>query len=128
MWSCQLVTSDLNCSQDCSCPCNIVVVFEMYSLIGSLVVMCDCEADALTGTSTHASRLKYRRLSAKRACAQFKNISRVFWSHVHSSHVLRPLSATRSVILNVSTCSIVCCHLVDPTNGPTGDPGMVRLP
>ena len=67
-------------------------------------------------------------LGTKRACAQFKNGSRVFRSHVRSSHVLRPLSATRSLILNVSTCSIVCCRRDDPTNGPTGDPGMVRLP
>ena len=67
-------------------------------------------------------------LGAKRACAQFKNGSRVFRSHVCSSHVLHPLSATRSLILNVSMCSIVCCRHDDPTNGPTGDPGMVRLP
>ena len=59
-------------------------------------------------------------LGAKRAC--------VFRSHVRSSHVLRPLSATRSLILNVSTCSIICRRHEDPTNGPTGDPGMVRLP
>ena len=67
-------------------------------------------------------------LGAKRACARFKNGSRVFRSHVRSSHVLLPLSATRSLILNVSTCSIVCCRHDDPTNGPTGDPGMVKLP
>ena len=67
-------------------------------------------------------------LGAKRTCAQFQNGSRVFQSHVRSSHVLRPLSATRLLILNVSTCSVVCCRHEDPTNGPTGDPGMVRLP
>ena len=67
-------------------------------------------------------------LAAKRACAQFKNGSHVFRSHVRSSHVLRPLRATRSLILNVSTCSIVCRRHDDPTNGPMGDPGMVRLP
>ena len=67
-------------------------------------------------------------LGAKRACAQLKNGSRVFRSHVCSSHVLRPLGATRSLILNVSTCSIVCRRHDDPTNDPTGDPGMVRLP
>ena len=67
-------------------------------------------------------------LVAKRACARFKNGSGVFRSHVRSSHVLRPLSATRSLILNVSTCSIVCRRHDDPTNGPMGDPGMVRLP
>ena len=67
-------------------------------------------------------------LGTKRACVQFKNGSRVFRLHVRSSHVLRPLSATRSLILNVSTCSIVYRRHEDPTNGPTGDPGMVRLP
>ena len=67
-------------------------------------------------------------LGAKQACARFKNGSHVFRSHVRSSHVLRPLSATRSLILNVSTGSIVCRRHDDPTNGPTGDPGMVRLP
>ena len=67
-------------------------------------------------------------LGAKQACAWFKNGSHVFRSHVRSLHVLRPLSATRSLILNVSTCSIVCRHHEDPTNGPMGDPGMVRLP
>ena len=59
-------------------------------------------------------------LGAKWACAWFKNSSRVFWSHVRSSHVLRSLSATLSLILNVSTCSIVCRRHDDPTNGPTG--------
>ena len=32
---------------------------EMYSLIGSLVVMHDCEAGALTGTFAHVSQFKY---------------------------------------------------------------------
>ena len=43
-------------------------------------------------------------------------------------NMLRSLSATRSLILNVSTCIIVCRRHDDPTNGPMGDPGMVRLP
>ena len=67
-------------------------------------------------------------LGAKQACVRFNNGSGVFRSHVRSSHVLRPLSATRSLIFNVSTCSIVCRRHEDPTNGPMGDPGMVRLP
>ena len=67
-------------------------------------------------------------IGAKRACVRFKNGSRMFRSHVRSSHVLCPLSATRSLILNVSTCIIVCRRHDDPTNGPMGDPGMVRLP
>ena len=33
----------------------------MYSLIGSLVIMRDCEAGTLTGTFVHASRFKYGR-------------------------------------------------------------------
>ena len=67
-------------------------------------------------------------LGAEQACMRFKNGSRVFQSHVHSSHVLRPLSATGTLILNVSTCTVVCHRDEDPTNGPTGDPSMVRLP
>ena len=67
-------------------------------------------------------------LGAKQACARLKNGSRMFRSHVHSLHVLHPLSATRSLILNISTCSIVCHRHEDPTNGPMGDPGTVRLP
>ena len=67
-------------------------------------------------------------LGAKQACVQFKNGSRMFQLHVHSPHVLDPLSATRSLILNISMCSMVCRRHNDPTNGPTGDPGMVRLP
>ena len=67
-------------------------------------------------------------LGTNRACAWFKNGLCVFRSHVRSSHVLRPLSATRWLILNVSTRIIVCRRHDDPTNGPMGDPGMVRLP
>ena len=67
-------------------------------------------------------------LGAKRACAWFQNGSRLFWSHVHLSRMLRPLSVTQSLILNVSMCSIVCRRHDNPTNGPMGDPGMVRLP
>ena len=67
-------------------------------------------------------------LGAKRACARFENSLRVFRSHVHLSHVLHPFSASRSLILNVSTCIIVCRRHDVPTNGPMGDPGMVRLP
>ena len=67
-------------------------------------------------------------LGAKWSCTRFKNGSRVFRSHVRSSHVLRPLSVTRSLILKVSTCIIVCRRHEDPTNGPTGDPIMVGLP
>ena len=44
------------------CPCISVVVFEMYSLISSLVVMRDREAGALAGTFAHASRFKYGQL------------------------------------------------------------------
>ena len=67
-------------------------------------------------------------LGAKRACAQFKNGLHVFRSHVRSARVLRPLSATRSLILNASTCKVVCRRHDDPTNGPTGDTSIVRLP
>ena len=67
-------------------------------------------------------------LGAKRACTWFKNGWRAFRSRVRSSHVLRPLSATRSLILNVSMCKVVLRRHDDPTNGPMGDPSMVMLP
>ena len=67
-------------------------------------------------------------LGAKWACVQFKNGSLAFRSHVHSLHVLHPSSATRSLILDVSMCNVICRRHEDPTNGPTGDPSMVRLP
>ena len=67
-------------------------------------------------------------LGAKWACTWLKNGSHMFQSCIHLSHVLHPLSATWSLILNVSMCKVVCRHHEDPTNGPTGDPSMVRLP
>ena len=67
-------------------------------------------------------------LGAKRTCARFKSGSCVLRSHVRSSRMLRSLIPTRSLILNVSTCKVVCRRHDDPTNGPTGDPSMVRLP
>ena len=67
-------------------------------------------------------------LGAKQACAQFKNGLHVFCTCVHSSYVLHLLSATLLLILNVSMCKVVCHRHDDPTNGPTGDPSMVRLP
>ena len=100
----------------------------MYSLIGSLVVMCDREDGALMGMFTRASRFKYGHLGAKQACARFKNGSHSFRSHVRPSHVLRLSSATRSLILDVSTCNVICRRHEDPMNGPTGDPSTVRLP
>ena len=54
--------------------------------------------------------------------------SRVFRSRVRLLQMLPPLSATLSLILNVSTCKVVCRRHDDPTNGPMGDPSMVRLP
>ena len=67
-------------------------------------------------------------LGTKWACIRFKNGSRVFWSRVHSLHVLRPLSLTWSLILNISTCKVVCRRHDDPMNGPMDDPSMVMLP
>ena len=67
-------------------------------------------------------------LGTKRACMQFKNSSRLFQSHIHLLHMLCPLSVTRSLILNASMCQVVCRRHNDPTNGPMGDPSMVRLP
>ena len=65
-------------------------------------------------------------LGAKRACAQVKNSLRVFRSHICSSCMLRPLSAIQLLILNASTCKVVCHRHDDLTNGPTGDPSTMR--
>ena len=65
-------------------------------------------------------------LGAKWACTRFNNSSCAFQSHVHSSHVLHPSSATRSLILDVSTCNMMCRLHEDPTNGPTDDRSMAR--
>ena len=67
-------------------------------------------------------------LGAKWACMRFKNGSCVFRLLVCSLHMLQPLSATRSLILNVSTCKVVCRRHYDRTNGHTGDPSTERLP
>ena len=100
----------------------------MYSLISSLSLCVIVRLARLQGRLRTRQDSNMDGLGAKRACARFKNGSRVFRSHVRSSRILRPLSATRSLILYVSTCSIVCRRQDDPTNGPTGDPSMVRLP
>ena len=42
-------------SQDCFCLCNTVVVFEMYSLTGSSVIMHGHKTGALTGMLAHMS-------------------------------------------------------------------------
>ena len=67
-------------------------------------------------------------LGAKQACVWFKNGSCMFQLHVCLLHVLRPSSANRSLILDVLMCNVICRRHEDPTNGPTGDPSMVRLP
>ena len=43
------------------CQCISVVVFEMYSLIGSVVVIRDRDAGAFASTFIHASGFKYGR-------------------------------------------------------------------
>ena len=65
MWSWQLVRSCLNLFLGLF-SCISVVVFKMYSLISSLVVMRDREAGALVGTFAHASRFKYGQCKPKR--------------------------------------------------------------
>ena len=67
-------------------------------------------------------------LGTKQACMQLKNGSCIFRLHICSLHVLHPSSATRSLILDISMCNVICRRHDDPTNGPTGDPSMVRLP
>ena len=111
MWSCQLVTSGLNYFP-VLCPCNTVVVFEMYSLIGSLVVMHDCEAGALTGMFVHSSRFKYGRfrhqMGLRAVQKQFPHVSIArtliacassvkcnLDAHIKHLHVLSGLSSPR---------------------------------
>ena len=68
-------------------PCISVVVFEMCSLISSLVVMRDREAGALVGTFTHASRFKYgqfKRQTGLRAVQ--KRFSRVSVTRTFVAH------------------------------------------
>ena len=91
----------------------------MFSLIGSLVVIVIVRLVRLWEHSRMRRNSNTDSLGAKRT---------LFRSHIRSSHVLRPLIATRLLILNVSTCSVVCRRHEYPTNGLTGDPGMVRLP
>ena len=93
----------------------------MYSLIGSLVVMRDREAGTLTGTFMYMLGFKYEQFRHQRACAVQKQFARV--------------SVTRTIITHApplkcdSVTHIKRLHVHDdPTNGPTGDPGMVRLP
>ena len=100
----------------------------MYSLIGSWSLRVIMRLAHLWEHSRMCCDSNTGGLGAKRACAQFKNGSRVFQLRVCFSHVLCLLIATRSLILNVSTCSTVCRRHDDPMNGPTGDLGMVRLP
>ena len=128
MWSCQLVTSVLNYFQDCFCPCNTVVVCEMYSLIGSLVIMRDREVGSLTGTIVQASQFIYRQFRHQVGLHVVQNGSCMFGMHICSLHVLLQSSATLSLILYISTCNVIFRRQDDPTNGPTGDPSMVRLP
>ena len=67
-------------------------------------------------------------LGAKWACVWFNNGSHAFQSHVHLLHMLHLSSVTRSLILDVSSCNVICRRHDNPMNGPMGDPSMVRLP
>ena len=100
----------------------------MYSLIGSLVACVIVRLAPLQDRLRMPHDSDKGGLGAKQACARLKNCSPMFQSHICLSHVLHPLTATRSLILNVSTCKVVCYRHKDPTNGPTGDPSMERLP
>ena len=90
--------------------------------------MRDHEAGALPGTFTVHRDSNTGGLGAKQACAQLKNGSQVFRSLVHLSHMLYLPSASRSLIIDVSACNVICRHHDDPMNGPMGDPSMVKLP
>ena len=100
----------------------------MYSLIGSVVIMCEHEAGALTGMFVHTLRFKYGQFRHQTdLCTVQKQFARVLIAHT-CVNMLHSSSATQSLILDVSTCNVIChCH-DDPTNGPIGDPSMVRLP
>ena len=67
-------------------------------------------------------------LGAKQACVRLKNVLHAFRSHISLSHRLHLTSVTWSFVLDVITCNMICrCH-ENPTNGPTCELNMVRLP
>ena len=97
----------------------------MYSLISSLVIMCDREARTLAGTFTHTSRFKYgqfRRQTGLRAVQKW--FARVSVAHTFVVHA----SPVKCDSVAHIQRKVVCRRHDDPTNGPTGDPSMVRLP
>ena len=100
----------------------------MYSLIGSLVVMRDREAGALAGTFTHASRFKYGRFRRQTGL-------RVVQKRFARVSVARTFVARASSVKCDSVAHIKRLHVYHrllsheyPTDGPRGDPGVVRLP
>ena len=98
----------------------------MYSLIGSLVIMRDQEAGTLTGTFTHALRFKYGRFRHQTGlCVVQKQFVCVLIAH---TFVARASSAKCDSVAHIKCLHVVCRRHDDPTNGPTGDPSMVRLP
>ena len=77
------------------CPCISVVVFEIYSLISSLVVMRDREADVLVGMFMHASQFKYeqfnRQTGLRAVQKRFARVSvaRTFLARARVAHIKR---------------------------------------
>ena len=92
-------------------PCNTVVVFEMYSLIGILVIMRDHESDALTGTFEHTSRFKYGQF---RSQTGLYTVQKCFMS-VSIAHTF--IACASSVECNLFT-RIGCLHVKRDQSSP----------
>ena len=118
----------LNFCQDCFCPCNTIVVFEVYSLIGSLVINNGCGTDALMGMLACMlwtcyglqDRPKNDLHAFEMDCAHFN------CTYIHCTCFI--CQVTWSLMRVGSTCNMFCRHYDEPTNGPMGNPHMVRLP
>ena len=103
-------------------------MFEMYSLRGSLVIMHDREAGTLMGTFMHASQFKYGWFRHKTGlCVVQKWFMHVLVMHMFVTHASPVKCDLVAHIKHLHVLS-VCCRHDYPTNGPTGNPSMVRLP
>ena len=61
----------------------VLLVFEMYSLISSLVVMRDCEAGALMGTFATTPRFKYGRFKRQTGLHAVKKTVRLCFGRTY---------------------------------------------
>ena len=90
--------------------------------------MRDHEAGALMGMFMHALQFKYGQFRHQTGLHTVQK----WFVHVSVARTFvaraSPVKCDSGAHINVSTCSTVCRRHEYPTNGPTGDPGMVTLP